>query len=72
MSEKCRKCPLSKNRDTKVVRHLEENNYDGDDLHATATKSISLFNAYERLKSPSLFIVHFLLATGSQCFTCWT
>ena len=25
----------------------------------SSTKSISLFNAYERLKSPSLFTVHF-------------
>ena len=68
MSEKCRKRPVAKNEDTKAVRHFEENNYDDDDLHATATKSISLFNAYERLKSPLLFTVHFLLVTRSQCF----
>ena len=34
----------------------------------TATKSINLFNAYERLKSPPPFTVHFLLVTRSQCF----
>ena len=71
MSEKCRKRPLSKNEDTKTVRLFEENNYDGDDLHVTATKSISLFNAYERLKSPPLVTVHFLLVTRSQCFRFW-
>ena len=55
--------PSIKNEDTKAVRHFEENNFDGDDLHATATKSISLFIAYERLKSPPQFIVHFLVVT---------
>ena len=60
MSEKCRKRPLSKNEDTKAVRHFEENNYCGDDLHTTATKSISLFNAYESLKySPSAHSFNF-------------
>ena len=34
MAEKCRKLPLSKNEDTKAVRHFEENNYQGNDLHA--------------------------------------
>ena len=38
MLEKCRKCPLSKNEDTNVVRHFEENNYQGDDLHANSNK----------------------------------
>ena len=68
MSEKFRKLPLSENEDIKAVRHFEENNYDGDDLHSTATKSISLFNAYERLKSPPLFTAHFLLVIRSQNF----
>ena len=30
--------PLSKNEDTKAVCHFEENNYNGDDLHATVKK----------------------------------
>ena len=38
----------------------------------TTTKSISLSNAHERLKSaPPLFTVHFLLVTRSQCFRFW-
>ena len=32
------KCPLSKNEDTKAVRHSEENNYQGNDLHANHNK----------------------------------
>ena len=63
MSEMHRKRPLSKNEDTKVVGHFEENNYDENDLYPIATKSNSLFNAYESLKSPPLFTVHFLQAT---------
>ena len=35
MLEKSRKGPLSKNEDTKAVRHFEENYYQGDDLHAS-------------------------------------
>ena len=38
MFEKCRKRPLSKNEDTKAVRHFEENNHQGDDLHANRNK----------------------------------
>ena len=57
-----------RNEDTKAVRHLEENNYDRDDLHSITTKSINLFNAYELLKSSPLFTVLFLLATRSLCF----
>ena len=34
----------------------------------SATKSISLFNIYECLKSLPLFTVHFLLVTRSRCF----
>ena len=37
----------------------------------TAAKSISLFKAYERLKSPSLFTVNFLLVTRSRYFRFW-
>ena len=72
MSFKCRRSVGSvlyqENEDIKVVHHLEQNNNDEDDLHATAAKSISLLNAYERLKSPPLFTVHFLEVTRSQCF----
>ena len=49
MSEKWRKHSLSKNEDIKTVRHFEENNYQGDDLHANL---ISLLNVYEHLKCP--------------------
>ena len=34
MLEKCWMRPLSKNVDAKAVRHFEENNLQGDDLHA--------------------------------------
>ena len=39
ISEKCWKRPLTKNVDTKTVRHFEENNYQGDDLHANHNKN---------------------------------
>ena len=55
MSEKCRKRPLSKNEDTKAVHHFEENNYDGDDLHANSNKiglSVQRLRAFKI--SPSL------------------
>ena len=45
MSEKCRKHPLSQNKDIKAVHHFEENNYDGDDVHASRNK-ISLSVQY--------------------------
>ena len=38
ISEKCRKRPLSKNENTKAVRHFEENNYQPDDLHLNRYK----------------------------------
>ena len=38
MSEKCRKRPLLKNEDTKVLRHSEEYNYQRNDLHAIRNK----------------------------------
>ena len=38
MSQKFQKHPLSKNEDTKAIRHFEENNYEGDDLHANRNK----------------------------------
>ena len=38
MLEKCWKHPVSKNVDTKAVRHFEENNYQGEDLHAISNK----------------------------------
>ena len=38
MSERCWKCPMSKNEDRKAVRHFEENNHQWDDLHANRNK----------------------------------
>ena len=40
ISEKCWKRPLSKNVDPKAVRHFEENNYQGDDLHLNLSKIV--------------------------------
>ena len=39
MSEKYWKRPLLKNEDTKAVRHFEENNYQGDEIHANRNKT---------------------------------
>ena len=52
MSEKCRKHPLSKNVDTKAVRHFKKIITKDMTYTQTITKQISLFNAYERLKFP--------------------
>ena len=38
MLKKSRKPPLSKNEDTKAVRHFEENNYQGNDLREIRNK----------------------------------
>ena len=38
MSEKHLKRPVSKNEDTKTVRHFEENNHQADDLYANRNK----------------------------------
>ena len=57
---------LSSDKDTKAVRHFEEINYTQN-----ATKSISLFNAYECLNLTFPFAVHFLLVTRSRCFRFW-
>ena len=62
MSKKCQKRPLSKNKDTKAVRFLKKINK-GMTCTQTATKSISLFNAYERFKIPTP--VHSLHFTNS-------
>ena len=42
MSNKRRKRLVQKNEDTKAVRHFEEYNYQGNDLHAILNK-IDLF-----------------------------
>ena len=52
MSEKCRKRPMSKNEDTKAVRHFEENNYQEDDLHANHNKTDSSVQCLRAFKFP--------------------
>ena len=39
MSEKCRKYPLSKNKDTKALSHFEENDYKKDEMHTDRHKT---------------------------------
>ena len=41
MSEKCRKRPLLKKEVTKAVHQLDENNYQGDEIHANRKKNDS-------------------------------
>ena len=65
MSEKSWKSPLSKNEDTDVVHHFEENNYQGDDLHANHNKIDSSVQHLWAFKIPPPPPVH------SSFFTCY-
>ena len=62
MLKKCRKRHLSKNEDTKLYIILKKEITKGITYTQTTSKPISLFNGYERLKSPPL--VHSLKFTS--------
>ena len=69
--EKCPKLPLSKMRTQKLCVILKNIITKGMTYTQTETKSIRLFNAYERLNSPPPFTGHFLLVIRSRCLRFW-
>ena len=75
MSEKCRKRPISKNKDIKAARHFFKKMITkGMTYTQTATKSIGLFKAYACLKSlppiHSSFFTSFLIPVFSILISC--
>ena len=63
MSEKCRKRPLSKNEEIIAVRHYQENNYQGDELHSNCKKTDYSVHAYKQNKISTPFHFYFFSYT---------